>query len=245
MRKAIAVTAAFLFAVSASGAFNIPLEPPGPRQFVLDKAYLVNDDIEAEVAGVCDALLTDTAIPIIVVTITSMADFGAEGARIETFANILFDQWGIGYAELNGRSWNRGILLLVSKNDRKARIELGSDWAHEYDATCQQIMDELIVPEFKSGAFSSGILAGVQGLDKMARGLEVPRGSVVNRVKQGVPGCGCGGGNFLPMAGLGGAALLGAGGRGRRGGGFGGGGSFSGGSFGGGFSGGGGATGSW
>jgi len=65
---------------------------------------------------------------IIVVTINSMAQHGGEGMRIETFATLLFDQWQIGHAKLGGQDWNTGILLLVSRDDRKARIELGAGW---------------------------------------------------------------------------------------------------------------------
>jgi uncharacterized protein len=35
-------------------------------------------------------------------------------------------------------------------------------------------MDNLIIPEFKQGRFSEGIVSGVEGLDKMARKLELP-----------------------------------------------------------------------
>ena len=54
---------------------------------------------------------------------------------IETYARILYDEWGIGHKRITvkgpgvGRSadipWNKGILLLVAVDDRKARIELG------------------------------------------------------------------------------------------------------------------------
>jgi uncharacterized protein len=118
-------------------------------------------------------------------------------------------------------------------------------------------MNELIIPEFKSGDFSGGIVAGVEGLDKMARDLQLPTRprptwhyvagavffallvfTVVSLIRRGASG----------WAWLFWAAVFGIVGtilyqtitsRGRGGGGF------SGGSFGGGFSGGGGASGSW
>ena len=39
-------------------------------------------------------------------------------------------------------------------------------------------MDTLIIPEFKRGSYSPGILAGVRGLDSMARGLALPKEKV-------------------------------------------------------------------
>jgi uncharacterized protein len=241
-------------------AQDFAIEPPGEREFVQDLARMVTAEDVVAIREIGDQLLTDTAIPIIVVTIDSMSQYGGGGSwRIETFARVLFDQWGIGYEEIDGQSWNRGILLLVSKNDRKARIELGADWAGEFDATCREIMDGQIVANFKQGNFSGGILAGVQALDMMSRGIEIPRplkppwfwpatiGLVFLAVFTGVSlyRSGASGWAWLLWAAI--FGILGfilinslrASARSGSGGGFGGG------SFGGGFGGGGGATGSW
>ena len=148
---------------------QIDLERPGDREFVLDTANMISDAEEQKIKQLADKLLTDKAAPIIVVTIESMAQHGGAGLRIETFARLLFDQWGIGPAKLGDTQWNYGILLLVSQQDRKARIELGAGWKREKDAVAQKIMDSIIIPRFKSGNFSGGIVAGVEGLDKMAR----------------------------------------------------------------------------
>jgi len=246
-------------------AFRIALAPPGERAFVLAHGQLITAEDEEQIRAQCDKLLSETAIPLLVVTINSMAEHGAPGTRIETFANILFDQWGIGYEKIQGQSWNRGILLLVSRNDRKARIELGADWAHDFDTICERIMNGHIIPRFKKGEYSGGIVAGVEGLEKMARGVKVPAGmlsfgngrpvewwhyalvlgaiglavfTVVSLIRRGASGWAW---VFWGVV----FAVIGAilwqmlRSQGRSGGGFGGG------SFGGGFSGGGGATGSW
>ena len=155
-------------------AQTIPLSPPGDRAFISDLAELISPDAEAEIVATADKLLSENAIPIVVVTISSMANFGFPDWRIETFARTLFDQWGVGYQQVNGHDWNRGILLLVSRDDRKARIELGADWGRDSDGIASQIMEEKIIPEFKAGDFSGGILAGVTALDLMARGIPVP-----------------------------------------------------------------------
>lgn len=230
-----AVVAAF---AATAGGQTIGLEPPGDRDFIVDRAGMIRPQDAEAIRGICDQLLTDQAIPIIVVTIESMVRYGGQGMAIETFARELFNQWGIGHESVNGVPWNRGILLLVSRDDRKARIELGATWGREADPYCRQIMDEQIIPNFKDGKFSAGILAGVNALDKLSRSEPLPKA-----VKSS-----SGGGGF--MSGLMGVLLyplaliiglfrmLFGGGRHSGGG-------FSGGSFGGGFSGGGGATGSW
>jgi len=240
------------------------LPQPGPRAFILDQAVLIQPADREKIRQLADKLLTEKATPIIVVTIDSMARHGGAGMRIETFARLLFDQWQIGQARVNNKTWNTGILLLVSKGDRKARIELGAGWKRDKDDQALDIMDNRILPPFKAGDYSAGILAGVEALDKMARGLELPAEPAVPRptwhyvvgaiaVGLGIFTIasmvrrGTGGWAWLfwgVVLGLVGMILYSAlSNSGRSGGG--GGGGFSGGSFGGGSSGGGGASGSW
>ncbi|MCR9202001.1 MAG: TPM domain-containing protein [Planctomycetaceae bacterium] len=235
-------------------AVDLTLDRPGDREFVRDRAGLISESDEAKIRGICDRLLSETATPIVVVTIDSMADHGGDGLRIETFATLLFDQWGIGVAEINGQDWNTGILLLVSRRDRKARIELGGGWGRREDQLCREIMDDQIIANFKRQRFSEGILAGVESLSNMARKEELPRAprpawflpavlltiglaifTVVSLVRSGSGGLAWlfWGGVFTLIF-----LLL-------RNAGSSDGGSYSGGSFGGGSSGGGGASGSW
>ena len=155
-------------------AQEFDLQPPGAREFVSDKAGMLDEASITHIKSVCDKLLTDKATPIIVVTIDSMAQHGGINLPIETFAALLFNQWQIGHAKLEGQDWNTGILLLISKGDRAARIELGAGWGRTENQTCQQIMNEFIIPQFKQGKFPEGIVSGVDALDKMARKLELP-----------------------------------------------------------------------
>lgn len=235
----------------------ISLDPPGERDFILDKADMISAEDEAKIKQIADQLLTDKAAPIVVVTIDSMSRYGGRGMRIETYARLLFDQWGIGYEKVGDVPWNYGMLFLISKQDRKARIELGAGWKHDKDAEAQRIMDEMIIPKFKDGDFSGGILAGVEGLDKIGRGLEIPQQprpmwhyvaavafvglaifTVISLIRRGASGWA-----WLMwaavFAGVGAILYHMATSSSSSGGGF------SGGSFGGGFSGGGGASGSW
>lgn len=244
-----------LLLLAAPLAAQIDLQPPGDREFILDRANLIAPADKEAIRALCDKLLTDKATPIIVVTIESMARYSNEDLSIEEFARRLFNQWGIGHAEINGQKWNSGMLLLVSKLDRKARIEFGAGLEHTYNAQAQQIMDTLIIPEFKAERFSQGILQGVQGLEQIARGLEVPQRptpiwvyvvtvvfiglmifTVVSLIRRGSSGWAWlfWGAVFAIVGMLLYSALTRRSGSG-----------FSGGSFGGGFSGGGGASGSW
>ena len=263
-RSPRATSAGIVFLLTCSAAWptlaraiEIDLERPGDREFVRDMAGMLDAATKQRIQKKCDSLLTEKATPIIVITIDSMAARGAPGLRIETFATLLFDQWGIGQAAINGQDWNTGILLLISRDDRKARIELGGGWGRREDDVCREIMDDHIIPQFKRGDFAAGIEAGVDGLDLMARKIELPTAprpashyligaifvglmifTVVSLVRRGSSGWAW---VFWSVVFTVVGAILyslasGSGGSG---------GGYSGGSYGGGSSGGGGATGSW
>ena len=152
---------------SAQQGVEFP-ERPDERGFINDSADLIDAGDYEEIRSLADSLLTDKAVPVIVVTISSLSDYNAYNG-IESYARDLFNQWGVGLPE-----WNYGILLLISVQDRKARIELGGDWGYSKNDDTDLIMDTLIIPAFKRGDFSGGIAAGVRGLDAMARDLAIP-----------------------------------------------------------------------
>ncbi|MFA9477898.1 YgcG family protein [Phycisphaerales bacterium AB-hyl4] len=149
---------------------GLQLDRPSEREFVVDHADLLSADDVQRIQQVADTLLTETAIPLFVVTINRKADHGGGNLRIGGFAHLLYDQWGIGHEEIDGQPWNKGILLLVSHGDRSARIELGGGFGRQFDQEAQQIMDQQIVPYFQRDDYPGGILAGVEALDRMARG---------------------------------------------------------------------------
>ena len=245
---------------SGASFADIKLPRPGEHEFILDQANLLSETDKTKVRQIGEKLLKDKAAPIIVVTIDSMAHHGGAGLRIETFAQLLFDQWGIGPAKVGNTPWNYGILLLVARDDRQARIELGAGWRRDKDVQAQQIMEEQIIPRFKQGDYSGGIVAGVESLDKMARDLKLPSRprstaeyivpavigglglfTIISLIRRGSSGWAWI--FWAAVLGVIGAILYQMANSQSRGGG--GGGGFSGGSFGGGFSGGGGASGSW
>ncbi|MBI1370224.1 MAG: hypothetical protein GC162_16430 [Planctomycetes bacterium] len=253
------ITLSALAALSpAAMALKLDVERPGEHEFVRDLANMLTPEDKEKIRALGDKLLKEKATPIIVVTIESMAKHGGADLRLETFTRLLFDQWGIGQAKLGDTAWNTGILLLISRDDRRARIELGAGWALDKNALCQQIMDEQIIPRFKQGDFSGGIVAGVEALNQMARGLELPKPptnwravmlivgffalmafTIVSLIRRGSSGWAwLMWGVVFSVLGYVLYNMMTNSGRS-------GGGGFGGGSFGGGFSGGGGASGSW
>jgi uncharacterized protein len=157
-----------LLAPLRAQASTFPDEPFEGRYYV-DEAGLIDQAAGAQIDKTAAALLADDGIPLYVVTIPSLAKHDAARMGIERYATALFNGWGIGWEQ-----HNYGILLLISRDDRKARIELGADWGRDHDAQAGQVMDKLIIPAFKHGDFATGIADGVRGLDAMARGLPPP-----------------------------------------------------------------------
>jgi uncharacterized protein len=153
----------------AARAATFPEKPPTDH-FYQDEAGLIGEAEGRELDRIAAELLKEQQVPMIVVTIQSLGAHDAAGYTIERYATELFNDWGIG-----SKRRNYGMLLLVSKGDRRARIELGAAWGHSYDLQAQKVMNTLVVPEFRRGQFSEGILAGVRGMDAMARGLQLPR----------------------------------------------------------------------
>jgi len=148
-----------------------PEKPPSEHWFV-DEANMIQLEEQEKVDEIALAIWSDEEIPIYVVTIQSLATYNlSEGPiNIEYYAQELFNTWGIGSPERN-----YGILLLVSRGDRKARIELGAAWGTSHNVQALRIMNSLITPHFKRDDYSIGILDGVRGLDAMARGLGLPK----------------------------------------------------------------------
>ncbi|MCG3136582.1 MAG: hypothetical protein HJJLKODD_00416 [Phycisphaerae bacterium] len=157
----LAVLSCVLWAPSAAYA-EIPPRPV--EGMIWDSAELLNQDDRQVIERYQQEALEQQGATIMVVTLHRLADYGGDADDMESFARKWFDTWQIGLA---GK--NIGVLLLVSDGDRRARIELGADWGRGWDGRCAQIMNGDLVPEFKRGDYSKGILAGVRSLTLMAK----------------------------------------------------------------------------
>ena len=132
---------------------------PGYAEFVVDQAKMTDEETKGKINEISKFLFSKEKIPIYVVTIDSLEEHNARKHSIESYAAALFDDWGIGF-----EYHNYGILFLISKNDRKVRIELGKSWKNRHNREMDRIMNELIIPNFKEGKFQQGIMDGVTAL---------------------------------------------------------------------------------
>lgn len=88
------------------------------------------------------------------------------------------EQYGIRVAEqwkLGRKGVDDGALLLVAKEDRALRIEVGYGLEGPLpDATAKRIIEEVIVPRFRSGDFEGGVDAGTDAVIKVIEGEPLP-----------------------------------------------------------------------
>lgn len=172
--KTLALLAALLLAMPAHAALHLPPAPP-TGQYVVDLASVIRPEDAQEIQATAERLWTEQEIPLFVVTIDTMARYGGARMSIEDFASQLFREWSIGVSGAMSPEDSKGVLLLVSKLDRKARIEMGPGWGQEKDTTSWRIMQDHLVPAFKKERHSSGLVLGASALDLMVRGQELPR----------------------------------------------------------------------
>ncbi|MEH2531823.1 uncharacterized protein V1277_001797 [Bradyrhizobium sp. AZCC 1588] len=93
-----------------------------------------------------------------------------DGEAIEQFALRVAEAWKIGRKKIDD-----GALLVIAKNDRRLRIEVGYGLEGALtDATTKRIIDEDITPKFKSGDFAGGVSAGVNRMIAVANGEKLP-----------------------------------------------------------------------
>src|SRR5438445_9795481 len=99
-----------------------------------------------------------------------------DGEAIEQFSLRVAEAWKIGRKKIDD-----GALLVVAKNDRHLRIEVGYGLEGALtDVTSRRIIDEVITPKFREGDFIGGISAGVDRMMRVIEGepLPVPSRSV-------------------------------------------------------------------
>jgi len=227
-----------------------------PTTLVNDFTGTLTEDqrqaLENKLVAFDDSTSTQIAV-VIIPTLNGkdVADYNIELGRA----------WGVG-----GKENNNGVILLIAKGDRKLNISTGYGLEGALpDLTAKQIIDQIIVPNFKGDDYYRGIEEGTDAIILAVKGeYTAPEGYNKRNVKGSIgriifiiiiiiifliisSGKG-GGGSFMSRRGFAAwtlANMIGSGGRG--GGWSGGGGGSSGGfgGFGGGGFGGGGASGSW
>jgi uncharacterized protein len=89
---------------------------------------------------------------------------------IEQYSLRVAETWKIGRKKIDD-----GALLVVAKDDRRLRIEVGYGLEGALtDVTSKRIIDEIITPSFRRGDFAGGISSGVDRIIRVVDGEPLP-----------------------------------------------------------------------
>ncbi len=109
---------------------------------------------------------------------------------IAQYTQRVYDQWKLGRQGVDD-----GVILVVAKDDRRVRIQPGYGLEGVIpDATASRVIQEYLVPKFRSGDFTGGITDATAQLVSLIDGEQLP--APIADHPAGERG-GNGGGNFL------------------------------------------------
>lgn len=139
--------------------------PGSPSGLVSDFAGMISAGERAQLENKLVVFEKETGHEISVVTVPNLG-----GDTIENYAEELFKEWGIGK-----KNSDNGVLLLVSRDDREMRIEVGYGLEGALtDTESKWILDGSITPYFKEGQYYAGLDAGVSKITEAIAGEIVP-----------------------------------------------------------------------
>jgi uncharacterized protein len=163
MRAARTVILAFMLCWAWAAVAEVAVPPLTGR--VVDQTGTLSSDQ----AATLDQTLKDfedrkgSQIAVLIVPTTAPE-------TIEQYALRVVEQWKLGRKKIDD-----GALLIVAKDDRKLRIEVGYGLEGVLnDATARRIIDEIITPKFRSGDFAGGITDGVDRILRVVDGEPLP-----------------------------------------------------------------------
>jgi len=126
-----------------------------------------------------DALQREKGAQIAVLMVPGIGD-----ESIESYARRAFAQWQPGRKGVDD-----GILLVIAKDDRLLRIEVGYGLEGAVpDILAGRIIREQITPLFREGHFDQGVQAGVSALAGLVRGEDLPPARATARADEDTPG---------------------------------------------------------
>jgi len=134
-----------LLVAGFQSVFSQKIQPkPNPPVAVNDFANLLEPFQKQSLEQKLDAYNDSTSSAIVIITVPDL-----QGYDIAEVSLKYLRDWGIG---VKGK--NNGVVILVSKNDHKARIETGYGMEGVLpDITAKQIIDERMIPFFKNNDY--------------------------------------------------------------------------------------------
>ena len=147
-KKTIFLTIFLIF----SSFFLFALDVPHLNGYVNDYAGLLKTSEKEKLKSFLHDINNSSKVQIAVLTINSL-----EGNSIEDYSIRVAEEWKLGDAKENS-----GVILIISKADRKIRIEVGYGLEKDLtDSVCNNIINKVIAVHFKQGDYYKGISKGL------------------------------------------------------------------------------------
>lgn len=136
-------------------------EVPRNDAWVTDLAGLLTPEQERSLEALMESYKAGSGQEIALLTVPDLG-----GEPLERYALDVAREWGIGSKENQ-----EGALLLVAKNERKIRIEVGRGLEGRLtDSISGRIIRNVIAPAFKNGRFYEGLRGGIEAMHAAAGG---------------------------------------------------------------------------
>jgi uncharacterized protein len=158
-----AVFLAFMLCWSFLAEAQIPVPPLTGR--VTDQTATLSAEQKAALEQTLQTFEAKKGSQIAILIVPTVAP-----ETIEQFALRVAELWKLGRKKVDD-----GAIVVVAKNDRALRIEVGYGLEGALnDATSKRIISEIITPRFKQGDFYGGINAGVDQIIRVIDGEPLP-----------------------------------------------------------------------
>ncbi len=163
IKAATALYAAFVLGWAAIAASQVAVPPLSGR--VVDQTATLTTDQKATLEQTLQAFEVRKGTQLAVLIVPTSAP-----ETIEQYALRVAEQWKLGRKKVDD-----GAILVIAKNDRTVRIEVGYGLEGALnDATSKRIISEIIVPPLQQGDFYGGISAGVDRMIRVVDGESLP-----------------------------------------------------------------------
>lgn len=163
MRRPPFLLLALVVVAVVTAALSLPavaLEVPYLSGRVVDEAGLVPPDAEQRIAEKLAAYEAETGTQVAVLTIPAL-----QGESLEDYSLRVAETWQLGREGVDD-----GVLLLVARDDRQMRLEVGYGLEPRLtDLASRRILDEVVRPRFRNGDFGGGIEAGTDAVVAVLR----------------------------------------------------------------------------
>ncbi|NTW63038.1 MAG: TPM domain-containing protein [Chlorobiaceae bacterium] len=137
------------------------LDVPVLNGRINDYAGMISETAKAQLETRLAELEKTESTQIVILTVPSL-----EGEIPEEFSMKVVEKWKIGQ-----KGSDNGVLFLVSRDDRKVRIEVGYGLEGRLtDLLAGRIVDNDVVPAFKAGQYDVGFQRGVESILLAVRG---------------------------------------------------------------------------